>query len=192
MFKAPIVLFLLFYSINFQAQDNSSTAFGSFGILNIYESNKTVSLKAFNWSIGYQKSLKNERFRFVPVIHFGNFRSGALAQGPPDGYLSATNFNLGLDYDFKKGKKTSFFVGLGLYVNHSKGYLGPSDSRSFPYVVINGIFSQAYAGINFKLGIRKNLKKIPVGYEIVLFESHASVNHYQFSLFRYRLLINLN
>ena len=112
MFKAPIVLFLLFYSINFQAQDNSSTAFGSFGILNSYRGSGTVSLKAFNWSIGYQKSLKNERFRFVPVIHFGNFRSGASTQGQPDGYLSATNFNLGLDYDFKKGKITSFFVGI--------------------------------------------------------------------------------
>ena len=95
MFKAPIVLFLLFYSINFQAQENSSAAFGSFGILNSYRGSGTVSLKAFNWSIGYQKSLKNERFRFVPVIHFGNFRSGASVQGPPDGYLSTTNFKWG-------------------------------------------------------------------------------------------------
>lgn len=62
MFKAPIGLFLLFYSINFQAQDSSSTAFGSFGILSSYRGSGTVSLKAFNWSIGYQKVLKMNGF----------------------------------------------------------------------------------------------------------------------------------
>ncbi len=192
MLKAPIVVFFLFSSLLLKAQSNSSTIFGSLGIINAFFGHKTVSIDFSNWSLGYQKNLRNERFRLVPEISFGNFRSGFLAQDIPDGYFSSTKINLGIDFDALKSFKTSYFIGFGLHLAHSKGYLGLSSTYSYPYYSINGLFSELNGGFQFKIGMRRNLKKAPLGYEFVFLDTHVSLNQTQFSLVRFRLLVNLD
>lgn len=165
MLLSTFLCCFLFIFSSMPAQQISQTVFGSIGFLNYSKNEVTSAPRLFNWSVGYQRRVINNRFRLVPCISFGNYQGGFLIQdGPPKGFYSSTNFKLGLDYDFFKSTNQSFFVGLGINGNYSRGHVVIEYND---YMLTPQKFWNADGGFDFKLGFRKMKKDAVIGYEII-------------------------
>lgn len=193
MKKDFFLLFFLFYLSISIAQDNTNSFFGSIGLFTFSGNSESEAPKLYNWSIGYQKKIWNERTRLVPSLSFGNYRGGFLSQGPPDAFYSSTNLNLALEYDFFKMNRRSIFLGLGIYANNSRGYVGPYETHGGEFY-FKGNFSSSDVGLNLKLGYRNNQYSNALGYEILVCNSNIGFfnSHLEIAIIRIRLLINTN
>ncbi len=107
------------------------------------------------YTIGYQKEIWKDRFRFNPNFNIGNYSSKRFGDGR-DQYFSSINLEANLYWDIVKVNSFSLVVGCGTMINRSKGLLGtggkdaPSNTQSSEY------FSKYHLGGNLAGGFRIN------------------------------------
>jgi len=75
------------------------------------------------YSIGYQKEIWKDHFRFNPNFSIGNYSSKRFGDGR-DQYYNSINLEANLYYDIVKVNSFSLVVGCGTMINKSKGLIG--------------------------------------------------------------------
>ena len=107
------------------------------------------------YTIGYQKEIWKDRFRFNPNLSIGNYSSKMFSDGR-DQYFNSINIEANFYYDIVKVNSFSLVVGCGTMINNSKGLLGtggmdiPTSPQSSEY------FSKYHLGGNLSGGFRIN------------------------------------
>jgi hypothetical protein len=86
----------------------------------------------FVHSIGYQKDLKNDRFRFNPNLSFGRHSTKLLPVDARDQYFNSISMQSNLYYDLLKSKSTAMVLGFGGLINHTRGLLGTGGDPGSP------------------------------------------------------------
>lgn len=152
-----IITFLLIsFSWKVQSQDFSkSTLKLGFGA-GVSMGRNTDGL-GINYSIGYQREIWNDRWRFNPNLSIGNYSSKHVMDAR-DQYFSSYNLNAILFYDLLRGNTSSVVIGAGLLLNNSRGLIGTGgkDNYTDPNPVSSEYFSYYSVGGYLGAGIRLN------------------------------------
>jgi hypothetical protein len=177
------------------AQNETQTFFGSMGLLNLSINEVSQAPRLINWSVGLQKQIINEKWRAVPILSFGNYQGGFLAQDITEAFYSSTSLKATLEYDYIKRTKYSYLIGFGIFLNHTRGHVGSVETFEYPYFYYKGRFYSYNVGVDFKTGVRFNSENKRFGYELILANTSLGITKdpfVEFSLIRFRLLFNLN
>ncbi|MBK7711047.1 MAG: hypothetical protein IPJ37_08940 [Bacteroidales bacterium] len=75
------------------------------------------------YSAGFQRELRNPRFRINPNLSFGQY-SSRFVMDARDEYFNSTNLETIFFFDLFKGKKGALVIGAGGLVNNTRGLLG--------------------------------------------------------------------
>lgn len=149
-------LFLIMFSQKVYSQDFSKNTLKlGFG-LGVSMGRNTDGL-GINYSIGYQREIWNDRWRFNPNLSIGTYSSKRVMDAR-DQYFSSYNLDAILFYDLLRGNTSSVVIGAGLLLNNSRGLLGTGgkDNYSDPNPVSSEYFSYYSAGGYLGAGIRLN------------------------------------
>lgn len=105
------------------------------------------------YTIGYQREIWKDRFRFNPNFSIGNYSSKRFSDGR-DQYFSSRNLEVNLYYDIGKANSLSLVVGGGAMINNSKGLLGTGGMDASTSPQYSEYFSKYYFGGNLSAGFR--------------------------------------
>ena len=105
------------------------------------------------YTIGYQREIWKDRFRFNPNFSIGNYSSTKYSDGR-DQYFSSRNLEANLYYDIGKAKSSSLVVGLGAMLNNSKGLLGTGGMEDPTSPQYSEYFNKYHVGGNLSAGFR--------------------------------------
>jgi hypothetical protein len=124
MSKSPIILFLLIFSITTEiiGQNYSNNSLNIGLGLGVNEGMSETGMGALI-SIGYQKSIANDRIRINPNYMSGGFLPLAITD-TRDQYYRISSAGVNGYLDVIKLGSFSIFIGAGTHLNFSRGLLG--------------------------------------------------------------------
>ena len=105
------------------------------------------------YTIGYQREIWKDRFRFNPNFSIGNYSSPKYSDGR-DQYFSSRNLEVNLFYDIGNANSISLVVGCGAMINNSKGLLGTGGMEDSTSPHYSEYFNKYYVGGNLSAGFR--------------------------------------
>ncbi len=204
MKKTLVFLFFLF-SANFafaQNEFSTHTLFSSVGFT-VAETDVISFGTGISFGVGYQRNIfsnsTNNRFRFVPSLSFGSYRSTHAHF--PDAHYSSYNLKTNINFDIIRIKSFSLFLGTGITLNYMSGYVGIggypdySNDGTLTEKKSNYYFDNTNFAINGLFGFRLNPKDKRLGYELKLLEFNSVPNRYgnisEFTPIAVRLLFHL-
>ena len=109
----------------------------------------------FVYTIGYQKEIWKDRFRFNPNFSIGNYSSKRFSDGR-DQCFNSLNLGVNLYCDIAKVNSFSLVVGCGTMINSSKGLLGTGGMDISTSPQSSEYFSKYHLGGNLAGGFRIN------------------------------------
>lgn len=110
-----------------------------------------------NFSIGYQREVWKDRLRFNPNFSIGSY-SSRFVMDARDQHFNSVNLESNLFYDLIRVKTFSIVVGIGVFLNNSRGLLGTGgkDNYTDPNPVSSEYFSYYHMGGYLGAGFRVN------------------------------------
>ena len=106
------------------------------------------------YSVGYQRELKNDRFRLHPHFCIGHY-SNKFVTDTRDLYYNSINLSTHLYYDLLKVASSSLFIGSGVILNNTRGLLGTGGDIEGINSLSGSKFVSTYnIGGTFSLGLR--------------------------------------
>jgi hypothetical protein len=183
--KLILLLLLIGYLKSYSQDFSKSSLFVGVGVGSSNNS-RAVGL-GINGTIGYQRSIWNNRLQAVPSFSFGTYSHKAI-DDVPDAFYSSTNLKLNLNFDIFKVKAFSLFVGSGVAANYSSGLIGTGGDTGRN---TSEYFNQFNLAVNGLLGLKLNPAKNRIGYELLLIDGSFNNNFSEISILKLRVTMKL-
>lgn len=127
------------------------------------------------YSAGFQRELRNPRFRINPNLSFGQY-SSRFVMDARDEYFNSTNLETIFYFDLLKGKKGALVIGAGGLVNNTRGLLGTGGDyegqQSSEYI------SEFHLAVYVGCGLRFSSPDKRLAFEFMPFNFHLGTNDF--------------
>ncbi|MBN1251722.1 MAG: hypothetical protein JXR51_11440 [Bacteroidales bacterium] len=150
--KLTLFLFVLLFYSNIQSQEFSKNSIRISSGIGVSMDGTTDGLGII-YSVGYQRDIWKDKFRFNPNFSIGHY-SSKFVMDARDQYFNSINLQTNLFYDLIKIRAFSVVLGTGLLINNSRGLIGTGGD--FEGEQSSEYFSDFYFGGYFGGGFRIN------------------------------------
>lgn len=193
-FKLAGALVLLCLLCNMRLAFCQTTSFSknslNFGVgLGINEGDREIGAGPL-YVLGYQRDFWNGRARFNPYLMVGGFSSiGAL--DVRDQYYRLSTLGVKGNFDVLKYKAFSFTLGLGTFLNYSRGLLGTGGDDPV-YQSDSQYFFKLYYGGSLSAGFRLNPPKSRLAYELIPVNVYLGSDEFILGFLKVGVSVKLN
>lgn len=185
-----IIFFTLIFAPKHGLAQNSSNNSLKLGFgVGINQGKPEIGIGTFA-SIGYQKSLWKERIRINPYLLSGSFLPLGITD-TRDQYYRITSLGLNGYFDLIRIKPVSVFIGVGGFLNYSRGLLGtggwPDENNNY-----SEYFFKLYYGGYLGCGLRIDPPNKNITLELTPINICFGNNYYQFTYLKIGIDLKLS
>lgn len=142
------------------------------------------------YTVGYQRELKNDRFRLNPNFSIGHY-SNKFITDSRDLYYNSISLSTHLYYDLLKVASSSLFIGGGSVLNNTRGLLGTGGDMEGNNSSSGSEFVSTYhIGGALSLGLRLTKPESKNAFNIIPLNIRYGGEHYSEILFTIEWEIN--
>jgi hypothetical protein len=183
------IFFLIIINLDGFAQEYSSNSIKTGIGIGMSEGIRETGIGSIV-SLGYQKSLWQNRLRINPYILSGGFFPFGVTD-VRDQYFKITSLGVNGYLDILKYKSVSIFIGAGGLVNYTRGLFGTGGMPESG-ITSSEYFFKLYYGGYLGGGLRINPAKSRFAYELTPFNICFGNDYFVMAYFKFGIDINLN